>query len=71
MGLHHLVKTKSPMLVITPLRPMIPDQGRRLMTMMESYVQGVQAEDYVPSPGLHCGYCDYFENCRAWKGGAS
>ena len=71
MELHHLVKTKQPKLVVTTLSPMTPDQGRRLMTMMESYVQGVQAEDYVPSPGLHCSYCDFFGQCRAWKGGGS
>lgn len=69
--LHHLVKTKQPKLVVTPLSPMTPDQGRRLMAMMESYVQGVEAEDYVPSPGLHCSYCDFFDQCRAWKGGDS
>ena len=69
MELHHLVKTKQPKLVVTPLSPMTPDQGRRLMAMMESYVAGIEAEDYVPSPGLHCGYCDFFEQCRAWKGG--
>jgi len=71
LELHHLVKTKQPKLVVTPLSPMTPDQGRRLMALMESYVQGVEAEDYVPSPGLHCGYCDFFEPCRAWKGGAA
>ena len=70
MELHHLVKTKTPKLVVTPLSPMTPDQGRRLMAMMESYVQGVEAEDFVPSPGLHCSYCDFFDQCRAWKGGS-
>lgn len=70
LELHHLVKTKQPKLVVTTLSPMTPDQGRRLMAWMESYVQGVEAEDYVPSPGLHCGYCDYFDQCRAWRGGA-
>lgn len=71
LELHHLVKTKQPKLVVTPLSPMSPEQGRRLMTMMQSYVQGVEAEDYVPSPGLHCGYCDFFDSCRAWNGGVS
>ena len=66
LELHHLVKTKTPKLVVTPLSPMTPDQGRRLMRTMESYVQGVEAEDFVPSPGLHCGYCDFFDQCRSW-----
>ncbi|MGB0154566.1 MAG: RecB family exonuclease [Verrucomicrobiales bacterium] len=69
--LHHLIKTKQPKLIVTPLSPMSADQGRRLMAMMDSYVQGIEAEDFVPSPGMHCSWCDHFEACRAWKGGSS
>ena len=69
--LHHLVKTKAPKLVVTPLDPMSPGQARRLMAQMESYVQGIEAEDFVPSPGQHCSWCDYFKECRAWKGGVN
>lgn len=69
--LHHLVKTKEPRLVVTPLAPLDPGQARRLLRIMESCVDGVLAEDYVPSPGLHCSYCDYLAECRAWKGGAA
>jgi len=68
--LHHLVKTKEPKLVVTPMSPMQPDQIRRLVRIMESYVAGVQAEDFVPSPGMHCAWCDYFSQCRKWKGSA-
>ncbi|MCB1204767.1 MAG: PD-(D/E)XK nuclease family protein [Verrucomicrobiae bacterium] len=67
--LHHLVKTKEPKLVVTPMAPMQPDQIRRLVRIMESYVQGIEREDYVPSPGLHCSYCDYYTQCRKWRGG--
>ena len=66
MELHHLVKTKQPKLVVTPLEPMTSEQARRLMRILESYVAGVEAEDYVPSPGQHCAWCDYREQCRAW-----
>lgn len=69
--LHHLVKTKVPKLVVTPLEPFRRDQIERLIRVMESYVAGVMTEDYVPSPGLHCSYCDYLAECRAWKGGMS
>lgn len=68
--LHHLIKTKEPKLVITSMGPLNPDQIRALMAQMESYVRGVEAEDYVPSPGQHCMWCDYFGECQAWKGGA-
>lgn len=67
--LQFLIKTKQPKLVVTSLLPVSPDQVRRLLRLMESYVGGVEAEDYIPSPGLHCSYCDYQGECRAWKGG--
>ena len=68
--LHHLVKTKEPKLIVTPMSPMTPDQTRRLVRIMESYVRGIEAEDYVPSPGMHCSWCDYYAECRKWNGGA-
>lgn len=67
--LHHLVKTKEPKLIVTPMSPMTADQIRRLVRIMESYVRGIEAEDYVPSPGMHCSWCDYYSECRKWKGG--
>jgi len=67
--LHHLVKTKEPKLIVTPMSPMTADQTRRLVRIMESYVRGIEAEDYVPSPGMHCSWCDYYSQCRKWNGG--
>jgi len=68
--LHHLIKTKEPKLIVTPMSPMTTDQIRRLVRIMESYVQGIEAEDFVPSPGMHCSWCDYYSECRKWNGGA-
>jgi len=65
--LQFLIKTKQPKLVVTSLLPVSPDQVRRLLRLMESYVAGVEAEDYIPSPGLHCSYCDYQAECRSWR----
>lgn len=65
--LHHLVKTKEPKLIVTPLNPMTPEQIRRLVRIMESYVRGIEAEDFVPSPGMHCSWCDYFAECQAHR----
>jgi putative RecB family exonuclease len=47
---------------------MTPEQIRRLVRIMESYVRGIEAEDFVPSPGMHCSWCDYYSECRRWKG---
>ena len=64
--LHHLVKTKAPKLVITELGPMDQTQQVRLFKMMESYVEGLAREDFVPSPGFGCMGCEFFNNCRTW-----
>jgi putative RecB family exonuclease len=64
--LHHLVKTKTPKLIITELGPMEEIQRVRLFRMIESYVEGLTREDFVPSPGLQCLGCEFFNECRKW-----
>jgi RecB family exonuclease len=65
--LHHLVKTKTPKLVITRHAPITQIQQDKLFRSIESFVDGVQREDWVRSPGLQCGSCEFFHEC---KGGA-
>lgn len=64
--LHHLVKTKNPKLVITSIPPMSDQQQTRLFHLMEAYIDGLERRDFVPSPGLQCVSCEYFNECRAW-----
>ena len=64
--LHHLVKLKKPKLVITSLEPMTDQQRTRLFRLMESYVEGVARQDFVPAPGMGCVACEYFNECRRW-----
>ena len=66
--LHHLVKLKTPKLVVTPLAPMTDAQQARLFRSIESYMDGLERRDFVPSPGLHCSSCEYFHECRRWSG---
>ena len=65
--LHHLVKLKTPKLVITTLDPMSEGQRVKLFKMMESYVEGLAREDFIPSPGLQCMGCEFFNECRRWS----
>lgn len=65
--LHHLVKVEVPKLVVTPLAPITENQQTRLFRQMESYVEGVSREDFVPSPGIQCLSCQYFNECRRWS----
>jgi len=67
LELHQLVKLKTPKLVITKLEPMTDNQQTRLFKQMESYVEGIGRQDFVPSPGLHCAACSFFNECRRWS----
>ena len=62
--LHHLVKTKTPKLVVTRHAPITQIQQDKLFRSIESFVAGVQREDWVRSPGLQCGSCEFFHECR-------
>ena len=68
LELHHLVKLKTPKIVVTPLAPMTDLQQQRLYRSIESYLEGLSRRDFVPSPGLHCSSCEYFNECRRWTG---
>jgi putative RecB family exonuclease len=64
--LHHLVKLKSPKIVVTPVEPMTEQEQTRLFKQMESYGSGLERQDFVPSVGLHCTSCEFFNECRRW-----
>ncbi len=66
MELHHLIKTKTPKLVITERGLATEQEEARFYRLVESYVHGLESEDYVPSPGLHCAGCEFFNECRGW-----
>jgi len=62
--LHHLVKTKAPKLVVTRHNPVTEGQKSKLFRSIESYLGGVVRADWVPSPGLQCAACEFFNECR-------
>ena len=64
--IHHLVKTKNPKLIVTPLDPATENQKTRLFRVMESYVNGLQRKDWIPSVGFQCASCEFFNECRTW-----
>ena len=65
--LHHLVKTKSPRLVVVEVPPTTQNQEARLHRVMGSYVEGLQREDFIPSPSMQCASCEFFNECRRWS----
>ncbi len=66
--IHSLIKLKTPRLVVSATPPMTEAQQTRLFRIMESYVDGLDRRDWVPSPGMQCHSCDYYHECRAWNG---
>jgi len=60
------VKTKQPKVVVTEMNPVTEDQQSRLFRQMEAFVNG--KDEPYPSPGFHCAACDYFMECRRWRG---
>ena len=64
--LHHLVRTKTPKFVLSAMGPVTGEQQTRLFRQIESYLVGVEAEDYVPSPSFGCAGCEFYPECRRW-----
>ena len=68
LELHHLVKLKTPKLVVAELPPMTTAQQTRLFRIMESYQNGLDRMDWIPSPSpMSCACCEYFNECRKWS----
>lgn len=65
--IHHLVKLKTPKVIVTAMPPVTKDQEKRLFHLMGSFVAGVQRKDWVPSPGMACASCQFFHECRRWS----
>ena len=61
-----MVKTKVPKLVVSEAPATTESQHAKLFRLIESYVDGVEREDYVPSPGLQCASCEFLGECQSW-----
>ncbi len=64
---HTLIKLKTPKLVVTATPPMTDQQQTRLFRLIEAYVHGLDMRDFIPSPGLQCVSCEFFNECRQWS----
>jgi len=68
LELHHLVRTKQPKFILTPLPPATQQQHDRLFRLMDAYQSGLDREDFIPSPSFACAGCEFFNECRKWSG---
>lgn len=66
--LHHLIKQKTPKVVVTPLGPMTEAQKTKLFRAVDSYLNGITRRDWIPSPNtFNCACCEFWRECRAWS----
>ena len=63
--IHSLIKTREPQVQVTVLDPLSPAQETELYRLLEAYLAGLEHEEWIKSPGQHCGWCDHFDRCRA------
>jgi putative RecB family exonuclease len=62
----YLVKTKTPKIIRHQLPPIDLIQMERFKRLSDVYVEGNQRQEYYPSPGMHCRWCEFRSRCRAW-----
>ena len=67
IDLHHLVKLKTPKLVVTEAGPATDGQVTRLFHLIDAYVDDLERRDPVPAPGLQCASCEFLAECRLWQ----
>ena len=67
IALHHLVKLKTPKLVVTEAGPATDNQVNRLFHLIDAYVDDLERRDPIPSPGMQCSMCEFLPECRLWQ----
>lgn len=67
----YLAKLKTPKVIQQQLPPVDQTAIDRFRALAEAYVEGVSREDYYPSPGMHCRWCSFRNQCKAWSGAAA
>lgn len=63
-----LVRTKTPKVIVESIPPAGQTQRRRLTSLIRIYKEGVRQRAYYPSPGQHCSWCPFRQQCSAWEG---
>jgi len=66
-----LIKTKTPKVLVHREPPADEQREQRFIALANAYIAGVKAERFHPQPGLHCAWCSFRNECRAWQGGQS
>ncbi|MEY3898439.1 MAG: hypothetical protein RLZZ214_3961 [Verrucomicrobiota bacterium] len=66
LDLVFLVKTKKPQTIRVKSPPANDQRKRRVVTLLETAVQGIASGRHHPQPGMQCSWCQYKNECLAW-----
>jgi putative RecB family exonuclease len=69
LDLVFLVKTKTPQVIRVKSRPADEHRKRRVIALLETAVQGISEDRFHPQPGMHCSWCQFKNECKAWLPG--
>jgi len=70
LELVYLVKTKVPQVLKVPVQPAGPRRKERVKAMLRAAIDGITARRFHPQPGMQCSWCQFRNECAAWKGNA-
>jgi putative RecB family exonuclease len=63
-----LVKTKQPKVIRYSFNPATQTARQRFKALVNTFIEGVEEERFHPSPGMHCSWCTFRQECALWKG---
>jgi len=69
LDLVFLVKTKTPQVIRVQSPPADAHRKRRVTALLETAVEGIANDRHHPHPGMHCSWCQYRTECKAWLPG--
>jgi putative RecB family exonuclease len=69
LDLVFLVKTKAPQVIRVQSPPAEVHRKQRVTALLETAVEGIANDRHHPQPGMHCSWCQYRNECKAWLPG--
>ncbi|MFM2199798.1 MAG: hypothetical protein RLZZ505_3230 [Verrucomicrobiota bacterium] len=69
LDLVFLVKTKTPQVIRVSSPPADAHRKLRVVSLLETAVQGIAEDRFHPQPSLACGWCQFKHECMRWLPG--
>lgn len=66
LDLVFLVKTKTPQVIRVSSPKANAKRKKRVIALLETAVEGIASDRFHPQPGMHCGWCQFRNECMSW-----